>query len=128
MNLPSILYPQKNLEDVVTILSSILSRNHFKNQFHIFDSFEGGLSEKTTKDKNDNYELSAEEIITEKEIFSSLEENVVKVLEKFDFIKFYKGWIPDRFEEVESRKFSFVHIDVDLYEPTQDSLEFFTHF
>jgi hypothetical protein len=36
-----------------------------------------------------------------------------------------KGWIPSRFAEVADRKFAFVHIDVDLHEPTRDSLEFF---
>lgn len=36
-----------------------------------------------------------------------------------------KGWIPGRFAEVADRRFAFVHIDVDLYEPTRDSLAFF---
>ncbi len=36
-----------------------------------------------------------------------------------------KGWIPDRFAEVKDKRFSFVHIDVDLYQPTRDSIEFF---
>ena len=38
---------------------------------------------------------------------------------------FYKGWIPERFDEVADKKFSFVHVDVDLYQPTRDSVEFF---
>lgn len=38
---------------------------------------------------------------------------------------FLPGWIPERFKEVESRTFSFVHIDVQLYQPTRDSIEFF---
>jgi hypothetical protein len=42
-------------------------------------------------------------------------------------LKFYKGWIPQRFSEVENKKFQFVHIDVDLYQPTYDSLKFFFH-
>ncbi len=107
------------------IISTLLSKNNFQNKFHIFDSFEGGLSDKTAKDLNDQYQLSAEETIKEKEMFSSLEEDVGKALEKFDFVKLYKGWIPDRFEEVKDQIFFFVHIDVDLYEPTLDSLEFF---
>lgn len=40
-------------------------------------------------------------------------------------VSFHKGWIPERFADVESRKFCFVHIDVQLYEPTRDSLQFF---
>ena len=55
------------------------------------------------------------------------DENFVrnKVLGNFDFVKTYKGWIPERFAEVKNLKFSFVHIDVDLYEPTTQTLEFF---
>ncbi|TAN23139.1 MAG: methyltransferase [Acidobacteria bacterium] len=37
----------------------------------------------------------------------------------------YRGWIPERFREVEERRFCFVHLDVDLYQPTLDSLQFF---
>lgn len=36
-----------------------------------------------------------------------------------------KGWIPERFSEVAGRRFSLVHIDVDLYEPTRDAARFF---
>ncbi len=42
-----------------------------------------------------------------------------------DNVSFMKGWIPDRFEEVADRRFALVHLDVDLYEPTMLSLEFF---
>ncbi len=37
----------------------------------------------------------------------------------------YKGWVPARFGEVAHLGFSFVHIDVDLYEPTRDAMAFF---
>ena len=40
-------------------------------------------------------------------------------------IHIMKGWIPTRFAEVAERRFRLVHIDVDLYQPTRDSLEFF---
>jgi hypothetical protein len=46
-------------------------------------------------------------------------------LKEFDFVKFYKGWIPARFEDVKDLQFAFVHIDVDLYQPTLDSVQFF---
>lgn len=36
-----------------------------------------------------------------------------------------RGWIPDRFPDVADRRFAFVHIDVDLHQPTLDSLAFF---
>lgn len=40
-------------------------------------------------------------------------------------VRTYEGWIPDRFADVEELTFSFVHIDVDMYEPTRDSFAFF---
>lgn len=46
-------------------------------------------------------------------------------LQEFDNVVFLEGWIPSRFDQVKDRRFSFVHIDVDLYEPTKQSLEFF---
>ena len=35
------------------------------------------------------------------------------------------GWIPQTFAGMENERFRFVHIDVDLFEPTRDSIEFF---
>ena len=93
--------------------------------FHIFDSFEGGLSAKVSKDANIRVNLSDEEITKESNIFSSTEKEVRSCLADFDRIYLYEGWIPDRFDEVSEKRFSFVHLDVDLYEPTRDSLEFF---
>jgi O-methyltransferase len=37
----------------------------------------------------------------------------------------YKGWIPHEFHRVADRCFSVVHIDVDLYQPTWESVQFF---
>ena len=48
-----------------------------------------------------------------------------KNLAEFPSVRLYKGWIPERFPEVADRSFSFVHLDVDLYEPTRASIEFF---
>jgi SAM-dependent methyltransferase len=55
---------------------------------------------------------------------SESEASARALLAGFD-VRFYCGWIPERFAEVATRTFAFVHIDVDLYEPTRDSLEFF---
>lgn len=107
------------------MISKIFSKNHFLGNFHIFDSFEGGLSDKVDKDKNLLREMTAGEVKIEKEIFSSQQDKVAAVLSDFSFINLYAGWIPNRFDEVSDRQFSFVHIDVDLYEPTIESLEFF---
>jgi hypothetical protein len=46
-------------------------------------------------------------------------------LKEFGFIDYRKGWIPERFAEIADRRFCFVHVDVDLAEPTKQCLEFF---
>lgn len=40
-------------------------------------------------------------------------------------MRMHKGRIPARFDVVADRQFPYVHIDVDLYQPTLDSLAFF---
>ena len=46
-------------------------------------------------------------------------------LAEFPECKLYKGWIPERFHEIADRTFSFVHVDVDIDDPTKASIEFF---
>jgi hypothetical protein len=52
-------------------------------------------------------------------------EEVGRALAEFPGVSLLAGWIPERFPAVADRRFAFVHIDVDLYEPTRDSLAFF---
>ncbi|MCU7936929.1 MAG: TylF/MycF family methyltransferase [Candidatus Thiodiazotropha sp. (ex Dulcina madagascariensis)] len=86
----------------------------------LFDSFEG-LSEPIAND-----EVSSPDIHTwKKGDLIATEKELRKNLSDFNNIHIMKGWIPDRFPEVESHQFRFVHIDVDLYEPTLQSIEFF---
>lgn len=85
-----------------------LGRTH-----HLFDSFEG-LSDPSATDGE--HWGKGDMAVGEKEVARALDGlNVV----------FHKGWIPDRFPDVAERRFAFVHVDVDLYEPTRDSFEFF---
>lgn len=81
---------------------------------HIFDSFEG-LSRPDVADGA--HWKTGDLAVSEAEVRESLK--------TFPFTVFHPGWIPQRFCDVESLKFCFVHIDVDLYKPTLDSLEFF---
>ena len=53
------------------------------------------------------------------------EERVKENLKQFSFFSFKKGWIPLCFKGLDDKKFSFVHIDVDFYEPIRDSYNFF---
>jgi O-methyltransferase len=80
---------------------------------HVFDSFEG-LSE---PGPSDGVHWAPGDMRCEMA-------EVNKALAGFDVV-LHAGWIPARFTEVADRKFSFVHIDVDLAEPTRDSLAFF---
>jgi len=102
-------------------LSKIIKSEDSSVTLYIFDSFEG-LSEIKEEDKSDFVRNSDNELRNE---FSCGEEHVRANLRDFDFIRYYKGWIPERFNEIKEKKFSFVHIDVDLYYPTKDSIEFF---
>jgi len=48
-----------------------------------------------------------------------------RTLSEFPDIQYNVGWIPKVFENIPERKYRFVHIDVDLYEPTYASVEYF---
>ncbi|VAW44891.1 SAM-dependent methyltransferase [hydrothermal vent metagenome] len=87
--------------------------------FYLFDSFEG-LSE---PNKYDQSKPGVHQ--WKKGDFDVPEELLRKNLSCFRNIHIKKGWIPERFNEVEDKKFRLVHIDVDLYQPTFDSLSFF---
>ena len=107
------------------IISKILKEFNFKNKFYIFDSFEGGLSDLTEEDQNLLKKMSKKEIEEQKNYCQSSEEHVKSILKDFEFIKIFKGWIPEKFHHIDEQRFQFVHLDVDLYEPTRDSLNFF---
>lgn len=83
-----------------------------KTNFHLFDSWEG-VSELGEFD-GDTYK-------TYKWIAS--QEETQELLKDYNNIKYYKGWIPSRFDEVKNIHISFLHLDLDLYEPTKQSLE-----
>ncbi|MGI9357006.1 MAG: TylF/MycF/NovP-related O-methyltransferase [Rhizobiaceae bacterium] len=88
--------------------------------FHIFDSFEG-LSE---PGKDDLDEKGA--TVWEPGELNVPEDVVRRNLSGFGTsIELHKGWIPERFGDVDDERFSLVHIDVDLYEPTYDAVNFF---
>lgn len=107
------------------IIAKMINKYKENIKFHIFDSFEG-LSETTPDDHNLNTLFDKKQIKKIREQFKSNEDFVKnEVLKNFNFIKTYKGWIPEKFQEVENLKFSFIHIDLDLYDPTLKSLEFF---
>ena len=52
-------------------------------------------------------------------------EKVQNYLVDFPNVHIYKGLFPATSGPIADKRFSFVHLDVDLYQPTRDSLEFF---
>ena len=87
---------------------------HIKRVHHIFDSFEG-LSAPSKIDGAYWHQGD----------MSRGEDIVRNNLAEFSAYELHKGWIPDSFSSIGDKKFAFVHIDVDLYQPTLDSMRFF---
>ena len=85
---------------------------------HIFDSFEG-ISEPGVYDDRQHWH---------KYSHACPEARVRQHLHGYTSrFRIWKGWIPSRFTDGADVTFAFVHIDVDLYKPTRDSITFFYH-
>ncbi len=89
------------------------ARDHGR-KVHLFDSFQG-LS---APQQNDGTFCGAGYL-------SAPEAKVRANLREFDCFEIFPGWIPEGFAKVKDRKYAFIHIDVDLEQPTFDSLAFF---
>lgn len=96
--------------------SSIIGEAKGDRALHLFDTFEG-LPDNTQED-------GAKEHFFTGMYAASLEE-VQKRMQGIPNVHFYKGLFPSTAGPVADKKFSFVHLDVDLYVATKDSLEFF---
>lgn len=104
------------------MLGTLLTELGFKGRLKVFDSFEG-LSEFDDKDKS-QFINTSEAIQKTRKHYRADFESVSALLAPFDFVDLFKGWIPERFPEIAERRFGFISIDVDLYQPIRDSLEF----
>lgn len=83
---------------------------------HCFDTFEGHAS-RDVREQDPHQRVSS---------FSDTSfESVSEYLSKFNNIKIYKGRIQETSPQVEKKNFCFVHLDMDLYDPTVFSLQFF---
>ena len=90
-----------------------------QRRLHLFDTFTGlpKISEKDTHFGTKYWK--------DGQFNNTSEENVKKYLANYDNVFFYKGKFPETSEPIKNSKFSFVHLDVDLYRSTLDCLEFF---
>lgn len=80
---------------------------------HLFDTFEGIP------------EVGKLDVDVTRGQFKADFEAVKNYLKDCPNTYFYKGWFPQTAGPIENRKFSFVHLDVDTYQSTLDSLKFF---
>lgn len=83
---------------------------------YLFDSFEG-LSDPNLKYDDNRWWKKGDFRISKK----TTEAN----LKKFKNFKIFSGYVPYTFKNLKLKRISFLHIDVDLYQPTLDSLTFF---
>jgi hypothetical protein len=92
-------------------------------EYEIYDSFEG-LSRPQPEDAPGP---DADPLVVramKHRMFAFPLDGVRRALAEFPRISYGVGWIPDAFP-AEERSYRFVHVDVDLYQPTKASLEHF---
>lgn len=95
--------------------SAKLIREATKKPLHLFDTFEG-LPKLCAKDDARQFQKGS---------YSASFESVKKYLINYPNVHFYKGLFPATAEPAKGKKFSFVHLDVDIYESTLNCLKFF---
>jgi predicted O-methyltransferase YrrM len=93
--------------------------------YQIFDSFQG-LSEPQAEDAPDGVGRNAPGASKmQAGRFAVRLDEVKRALAPFPGIEYFPGWIPHAFPKEAAAPCRFVHVDVDLYQPTRDSLEHF---
>ena len=101
-------------------LQEKINENNISNEFFLIDSFEG-LSDIQDEDK-----VTIENFHQHKKgHFKVSLESVDSIFKKFNNVNILKGWIPEILNSLdENNKYKFVHLDVDLYQPTLESLKY----
>jgi hypothetical protein len=90
-----------------------------RRRLHLFDTFEGQPElSKIDYSSQRPYNLY-------KGQFKSSYKEVKKYLSKCPNVYLYKGLFPDSARAIKKRRFSFIHLDVDIYESTLNCLKFF---
>ena len=103
------------------LTASLVRETRKEATFHICDSFEG-LSEFAEDDRSAVKNMDTPE---QRQKYVCSLETVQSNLREFEFLQFHKGWVPEPFDALADKTFCYVHIDVDLYQPTRDCFGFF---
>jgi O-methyltransferase len=82
--------------------------------FHLFDTFDGMPETAPTIDRHDKGDFAATSF-----------ESVREFLRDHPHIVFHRGLFPTTTAGLEHERFSFVHVDVDIYASVRSALEFF---
>jgi hypothetical protein len=93
--------------------------------YEIYDSFQG-LSAPQGKDSapDGGADVTVTASMKAGQFAASLEV-VRRALMPFPGIDYFPAWIPQGFRDDNEARYRFVHVDVDLYQPTKDSFEYF---
>ncbi len=97
------------------------------NDFYLVDSFQGASASGEhdlipVRDGEDGVRMQAFFPHAASDV--SLAE-VQRVFSDFRDVRIVKGWVPQVLAELPQMRWSFVHLEVDLYEPTLGALEYF---
>jgi O-methyltransferase len=95
--------------------SLIAKANTTCKKIYLFDTFDG-LPDLNTFDNSTQFYSGQ---------FKSSYDEVKEYLSKYENINIHKGYFPSTSKPIENELFSFVHLDVDLYETTLECLKFF---
>lgn len=94
--------------------ATIISETDKTKVLHLFDTFKG-LPKTSKNDNSYFYEGQFEGTINE----------VKNNLKKHKNVRYHKGYFPTTTASLKNKRFSFVHLDVDIYTSTKDALKFF---
>ncbi len=94
--------------------AKLLCEGKGETELHLFDTFDG-LPQSSAADKG---------VHRENQYPCSLK-SVQEYLKDYTNVYFHPGLFPDSAKSLADKSYSFVHLDVDLYESTLSSLEYF---
>lgn len=97
------------------LIASAISEAKIRRQLHLFDTFCGMPSQ----------QIGEHDCHKPGEFANTSLEEVKRFLTTYPFVEYHPGIIPDTLAEVEKSRFSFVHLDVDLYKTNRACCQFF---
>jgi len=124
----SLLMQTKDIEgDIVEVgvyrggSALLLAEYKYNKALYLFDTFEG-MPEPEEVDRKGRPSTSGKGYLYYPD---ALEYITNLFVDKHSNVHIYKGIFPESSEPIKNKKFSFVHLDIDFYKGTLESLKFF---